>query len=674
MSDHSTPPDMSASVILPNRNNVWVHDNMADKCYFCQKTFDFFTRKHHCRNCGNIFCYACCSNYMVIPSFITDRPDPADYWNLSYYIAPMRATKERVCISCVEIIQEKIQIYDDIVKLFKNIRNMKVICDDKDITDGAKKHYFDHLRNIQYYLPNHIYTDNDSQLLYVNSNFFSGHSKYIVHLIKSIQWNSHDELRTEYADRIIKCLVCDKEVSCGELLCTRTCQPQLSCDDCMNILFSCSQHIPSQIAGYLFDIISNTPDIVILCHMTFFVTLIKTVYDRPIILDRIHKILSRSPKLLHHIFWFLTSAKTNSDMGELANIQKFLGMIDQKILKKMNSDYIFFRGIITHISDVKQYIIEHFDQFKPIALPYDPSYEIISVDLESITVKQSCTRPTIIKFGVRKTDDADDIETITLLFKNESVMNDVTVLNLMTLSDIILKEYMDEQFDVVIYPTMPITSVSGMIQIVQDAETIHEISIRGTTILQHIMANNETTTVSDILDKYMYSLVSYTIQSYFIGLGDRHMENIMITDDGRIFHIDFGFILGKDVYPTASSDIKLNSEMIDAIGGCNGSRYKKYLDLCAAGVILLRKYHNMFFMLLTQYPHFDRSFVENFISTRFQPRQPDIVMVEELFSIIRRSNNAYGSYVRDFLHYHSQEKTIQTGLSKAIRAVSDHLI
>ena len=35
----------------------WLRDEAVDKCMKCNVEFTFTERKHHCRDCGKIFCY-----------------------------------------------------------------------------------------------------------------------------------------------------------------------------------------------------------------------------------------------------------------------------------------------------------------------------------------------------------------------------------------------------------------------------------------------------------------------------------------------------------------------------------------------------------------------------------------------------------------------------------------
>ena len=104
--------DISASIYVRNKNNVWINDSRVSHCQNCKKEFSFFIRKHHCRNCGNVFCYKCSNFNIVIPDFVTDRPDPADYWNLSFYVYSNKNNEEKVCEFCFCDIQSKIKSHN----------------------------------------------------------------------------------------------------------------------------------------------------------------------------------------------------------------------------------------------------------------------------------------------------------------------------------------------------------------------------------------------------------------------------------------------------------------------------------------------------------------------------------------------------------------------------------
>uniref|UniRef100_A0A3B4FKU8 phosphatidylinositol-3,5-bisphosphate 3-phosphatase n=1 Tax=Pundamilia nyererei TaxID=303518 RepID=A0A3B4FKU8_9CICH len=74
----------------------WYPDHLAAQCYGCESRFWLATRKHHCRNCGNVFCASCCDQRIPVPSqqlFEPSRVCKTCYSNLQHGSATLELEK-----------------------------------------------------------------------------------------------------------------------------------------------------------------------------------------------------------------------------------------------------------------------------------------------------------------------------------------------------------------------------------------------------------------------------------------------------------------------------------------------------------------------------------------------------------------------------------------------------
>ncbi|MEM9243129.1 MAG: FYVE zinc finger domain-containing protein [Pseudomonadota bacterium] len=66
-----------------NNNNskkyTWKPDKHVNKCHDCSNSFTMFTRRYHCRRCGNIFCDKCCAKFDLKPDKVTDKQTTKKY-------------------------------------------------------------------------------------------------------------------------------------------------------------------------------------------------------------------------------------------------------------------------------------------------------------------------------------------------------------------------------------------------------------------------------------------------------------------------------------------------------------------------------------------------------------------------------------------------------------------
>jgi hypothetical protein len=78
-------------------------------------------------------------------------------------------------------------------------------------------------------------------------------------------------------------------------------------------------------------------------------------------------------------------------------------------------------------------------------------------------------------------------------------------------------------------------------------------------------------------------------------------SNIMVTQDGRLFHIDFGHFLGnfktKFGFKRERAPFVLTPDMAYVMGGRESEGWIKFVNLCCVAYNMLRKHANVFINL-----------------------------------------------------------------------------
>lgn len=81
-----TQPSSSENDIV--RPPIWIPDVEAPKCMSCGANFTVVKRRHHCRNCGKVFCAKCSSNSVPLPKFGHVKPVRVCNKCFMYHLAP----------------------------------------------------------------------------------------------------------------------------------------------------------------------------------------------------------------------------------------------------------------------------------------------------------------------------------------------------------------------------------------------------------------------------------------------------------------------------------------------------------------------------------------------------------------------------------------------------------
>lgn len=642
----------------------WVKDRSVTTCYNCQEQFTLINRKHHCRNCGKIYCGTCSNYYIELPHNVETVPMELNVFDYKNYIR--LSSQERVCEHCyskiVELkeLSQSMEIFELLPLDVLDYRNISQVCRS---WNKIAKYYLSRFREIQYYFPDHIFTKRDMEILYINRKYFCGHSKWLLQLISSTDWDSENSPRKEILE-LIKCK--QKNTSCWSILCTRSCQNTLQLEDIIIILYKKITYVP--LIRYLFNSLEEVPIEELSCYLSWLINSLYFYKDFTSIINDIEKFLINKAKtnleLCNQLFWTLTQQVYNPN-GQVYFSQfrqKLVKCLDRSNYKLFQNGYDFTSNLIqvcqnstpgSELMSIKNYLgeldLEHRKDFK---LPINFNRTFLGFDINNIRVIDSKTKPIILPCRVRDS-------TYNIMLKKEDIRKEAIIMLLIRLIDIYIKK--EEGLDLYItkYNILPISHEYGYIEFVRDSYTLYDIRENlGFSIQNFILERSPDITIKEFRERFTKSCAAYCVITYLLGIGDRHLDNIMVTRDGCLFHIDFGYILGRDP-KYISPEIRLTSEMIDAMGGINSNNYVLFKDYCGRAYNCIRRHANIFYILLlgiTQFqPELEDSsitadYIKNYIINRFIPGESYKDADLQFRYKIDTNSNTYGESLIDFFH------------------------
>ncbi|KAJ7071604.1 atypical/PIKK/PI3K protein kinase [Mycena amicta] len=193
----------------------------------------------------------------------------------------------------------------------------------------------------------------------------------------------------------------------------------------------------------------------------------------------------------------------------------------------------------------------------PLPLPLDAAVEITGVVAEQSSVFKSNLYPLLLYF------QCSDGSTYPVIFKDgDDMRQDQLVIQLFTLMDRLLRK---ENLDLKLtpYDVLATGPLQGMARYVP-SKTIAAIVSEHGNLLNYLRAHNPD--AGNVIDTFVRSCAGYCVVTYLLGVGDRHLDNLLVTPDGHFFHVDFGYILGRDPKPFPPP-VKVCKEMVDGMGG-----------------------------------------------------------------------------------------------------------
>ncbi|KAG4031005.1 hypothetical protein MFRU_010g01310 [Monilinia fructicola] len=486
---------------------------------------------------------------------------------------------------------------------------------DRDLKPNAKVR--DELNNIIAYSPTHILSPEEKDLVWKFRHHLARDKRALTKFIKSVNWNDPNEAREAVA-----------------MLSKWT---EIDVDDALELLGPTFEN-PS-VRAYAVDRLRKSDDDELLLYLLQLVQALKFEHISPDSAEDATQdsslarlLISRATNnfMLGNFFhWFLMVECDDKSEDQGAGYRKLFAKVEYDfmtelvkkpegvetrkvllrqaelitMLSRVSGDIKTSRDTIPRKAErVKHFLADPKNELitidPPLPLPLDPSIMITGVDPSETNVFKSSLFPIMMTF---KTTTKQKYQ---IIFKTgDDLRQDQLVIQIITLMDQLLqKENLDLKLSP--YKILATGATAGAVQFVPSMSLQSIVNkFKGNTVLNYLKSNNPDDKASlgvrkEALDVFIKSCAGYCVITYLLGVGDRHLDNLLLAPDGHFFHADFGFILGRDPKPFAPA-MKLCKEMVDGMGGSMSEHYPQFKQYCFTAYTTLRKSSNLILNLFS---------------------------------------------------------------------------
>ena len=340
-------------------------------------------------------------------------------------------------------------------------------------------------------------------------------------------------------------------------------------------------------------------------------------------------------------------------------LELFFNSFGEKNIKEIKKTKRFIKFINSNINVLKtteDWRYESrvfFDKYKYILLPWDVNIPCTGLMEEGIMCFNSATKPWKIPLIVAKNNEE---KIVNVLIKSEDVRKD----KLTMIVSKMLQRVCGNIIDIKTYNVFPIDDSCGWIEMVEKSNTLYDIKYKyQTTIQNYIMDLNPNLTVGRIRENFIQTCVSSCVLCYVLGVGDRHMENIMVTRNGKLLHIDFSYLLGDDP-KRLNIEMKITEDMLNMLGGSASETFNIFKTQCKEAYKKIRLRSSLWYILLTylvfsvpsiDYYKYNEEMIKNHVIERLVPGEKDSEASMQIIDIVERSSrSSWGENIAEWSH------------------------